>query len=173
MRFVIPVTIVVMQATPIAYAMSRIGQPETSSLITKTSQISEKTEPPSIILHVVKTLAPTPSPKPQEGVILNKTVVSTSSDHFELLTEAGIAKSDQKYADYIIMREGSYRYNAEEPKTHAYGACQALPGSKMAIAGDDWRTNVITQLKWCNIYAMQRYHSWYKAYLFKIANGWW
>ena len=41
----------------------------------------------------------------------------------------------------------------------AYGIPQALPGSKMASAGADWRTNGITQVKWMIGYVNSRYGS--------------
>jgi hypothetical protein len=41
----------------------------------------------------------------------------------------------------------------------AYGLPQANPGTKMASAGPDWRTNPITQLKWMHSYSVQRYGS--------------
>lgn len=54
----------------------------------------------------------------------------------------------------------------------AYGAPQALPGSKMSSAGPDWATNIWTQIKWmigyvrkyggsCGAEAFQRSHGWY------------
>ncbi len=41
----------------------------------------------------------------------------------------------------------------------AYGIPQALPGSKMASAGADWRTNGKTQIKWMVGYVNGRYGS--------------
>lgn len=35
-----------------------------------------------------------------------------------------------------------------DPYNHAYGIPQSNPGSKMASAGSDWKTNPITQIKW-------------------------
>ncbi|MEI9914097.1 MAG: hypothetical protein WDN66_03915 [Candidatus Saccharibacteria bacterium] len=54
-----------------------------------------------------------------------------------------------------------------------YGLCQATPGYKMASAGSDWATDPITQLKWCNGYAVSRYGGWYNAYVHWINNGNW
>ena len=34
----------------------------------------------------------------------------------------------------------------------------------MASAGSDWATNPVTQLRWCNGYAQDRYGSWAAAY---------
>jgi hypothetical protein len=41
----------------------------------------------------------------------------------------------------------------------AYGIPQAYPGTKMASAGPDWRTNPETQLRWMIGYARSRYGS--------------
>jgi hypothetical protein len=35
-----------------------------------------------------------------------------------------------------------------DPYDHAYGIPQANPGTKMASAGSDWKTNPATQIKW-------------------------
>lgn len=76
---------------------------------------------------------------------------------------AGIAPGDYQYADYIISHESGWRPTASGIGG-AYGLCQALPGGKMASAGADWATNPVTQLKWCNGYAVGRYGSWAAAY---------
>ncbi|MFD5161047.1 peptidoglycan DD-metalloendopeptidase family protein [Streptomyces hawaiiensis] len=44
--------------------------------------------------------------------------------------------------------ESGWRWNADNPTSDAYGIPQALPGSKMASAGSDWRTNPQTQIRW-------------------------
>ncbi|SEE36375.1 Transglycosylase SLT domain-containing protein [Streptomyces sp. 2231.1] len=47
----------------------------------------------------------------------------------------------------IVTRESTWNYRALNP-SGAYGLVQAYPGSKMAGAGADWRTNPATQIKW-------------------------
>jgi uncharacterized protein YabE (DUF348 family) len=85
---------------------------------------------------------------------------------------AGIGPGDYKYADYIISHESGW-----QPTSNgiggAYGLCQALPGSKMASAGSDWATNPVTQLRWCNGYAVDRYGGWSGAYSHWVASGNW
>jgi tape measure domain-containing protein len=56
-------------------------------------------------------------------------------------------------------KESGWRVNATNPSSGAYGIPQALPGSKMAAAGPDWRTNPITQIRWGLSYIKQRYGS--------------
>lgn len=48
----------------------------------------------------------------------------------------------------LIMGESGWRWNATNPTSGAYGIPQALPASKMASAGKDWKTNPDTQLRW-------------------------
>jgi hypothetical protein len=43
----------------------------------------------------------------------------------------------------------------------------------MASAGSDWRTNPVTQLRWCDGYATGRYGSWSGAYSFWLRSGYW
>ncbi|MFH9726248.1 peptidoglycan DD-metalloendopeptidase family protein [Streptomyces sp. NPDC017254] len=44
--------------------------------------------------------------------------------------------------------ESGWNYRATNPTSGAYGIPQALPASKMASAGADWRTNPETQIRW-------------------------
>ncbi len=72
----------------------------------------------------------------------------------------------------IIIRESMWRINATNPSSGAYGIPQALPGSKMASAGSDWRTNPATQIIWALEYMKQRYGSPCEAWSFKRGHGW-
>ncbi|MFJ5231457.1 transglycosylase SLT domain-containing protein [Kitasatospora sp. NPDC088391] len=58
----------------------------------------------------------------------------------------------------IVKRESGWNYTAMNP-SGAYGLVQAFPGSKMASAGADWRTNPATQIKWGLNYMNGRYGS--------------
>lgn len=44
--------------------------------------------------------------------------------------------------------ESGWRWDAENPSSGAYGIPQALPASKLASAGSDWKDNAGTQIKW-------------------------
>lgn len=48
----------------------------------------------------------------------------------------------------LWTKESGWRWNADNPSSDAYGIPQALPGSKMASAGSDWKDNAGTQIKW-------------------------
>ena len=96
-----------------------------------------------------------------------------AGSHEDWMSRAGISPSDYGYVNYIVTRESHWNPLARNRSSGATGLCQALPGSKMASAGSDWATNPITQLRWCNGYAVGRYGSWAKAYQFWTANHWW
>ncbi len=85
---------------------------------------------------------------------------------------AGIGPGDYHYADYIISHESGWQPTISGIGG-AYGLCQALPGSKMSSAGADWASNPVTQLRWCNGYAVGRYGSWGAAYSHWTSNGNW
>lgn len=56
-------------------------------------------------------------------------------------------------------KESGWNYKATNPSSGAYGIPQSLPGSKMASAGADWRTNPQTQINWGLNYIKGRYGS--------------
>ncbi|MDN3296654.1 transglycosylase SLT domain-containing protein [Streptomyces ficellus] len=72
----------------------------------------------------------------------------------------------------IVDHESSWNYRATNASSGAYGLVQALPGSKMASAGADWRTNPATQIKWGLNYMNERYGSPCGAWDFWQANNW-
>lgn len=115
-----------------------------------------------------------------------------SAEKEQIMAAAGVSPSDYSYAAYIIDHENAswcptrWQGQVHCPETYAekfagaessaqvgYGLCQSTPAIKMATAGADWRTNPVTQMKWCASYAQGRYGSWAAAYRFKVANGWW
>lgn len=72
----------------------------------------------------------------------------------------------------IIIKESGWNHTATNPTSGAYGLVQALPGSKMASAGADWRTNPITQINWGISYMNGRYGSPCGAWSFWLNNHW-
>lgn len=72
----------------------------------------------------------------------------------------------------IVNNESSWDYTATNASSGAYGLVQALPGTKMASAGADWRTNPATQIKWGLSYMNERYGSPCGAWSFWQANQW-
>ncbi|MFJ3668163.1 transglycosylase SLT domain-containing protein [Streptomyces sp. NPDC090106] len=72
----------------------------------------------------------------------------------------------------IVEHESGWNVSATNASSGAYGLVQALPGSKMASAGSDWKTNAKTQIKWGVDYMNSRYGSPVGAWNFWQANGW-
>ncbi|WP_316295797.1 CHAP domain-containing protein [Clavibacter michiganensis] len=59
--------------------------------------------------------------------------------------------------DSLWIGESGWNPLAENSSSGAFGIPQALPGNKMASAGDDWQTNPITQVKWGLDYIRGKY----------------
>lgn len=129
---------------------------------------------------------------PVKQIVARGATVYVSPDHESIMAAAGISPSDYGYAGYIIDHENATwcptrwqgtnscpayyqeKYpGAENDTSLGYGLCQSTPAIKMASAGSDWRTNPVTQMRWCAGYAISRYGSWQAAYEFKVAKGWW
>ncbi|MFF4346393.1 transglycosylase SLT domain-containing protein [Streptomyces sp. NPDC001530] len=72
----------------------------------------------------------------------------------------------------IVEHESGWNPSATNASSGAYGLVQALPASKMASAGPDWKTNPATQIKWGLDYMNSRYGSPVAAWSFWQANGW-
>lgn len=74
--------------------------------------------------------------------------------------------------DSLWMRESGWNTYAENPSSGAYGIPQSLPGSKMATAGSDWRTNPATQISWGLSYISGRYGTPCGAWAHSESVGW-
>ncbi|EMF30815.1 transglycosylase SLT domain-containing protein [Streptomyces pseudogriseolus] len=72
----------------------------------------------------------------------------------------------------IVSHESGWNPQATNASSGAYGLVQALPASKMASAGSDWKTNPATQIKWGLDYMKDRYGSACDAWSFWQANNW-
>lgn len=72
----------------------------------------------------------------------------------------------------IVSHESGWDSHASNPSSGAYGLVQALPGSKMASAGADWKTNPKTQIEWGLDYMNDRYGSPCGAWSAWQSQGW-
>jgi len=77
-----------------------------------------------------------------------------------------------RYLVQLWNSESSWNVYAQNPYSGAYGIPQAVPGSKMASAGPDWRTDAATQIRWGLGYIKQSYGSPRLAWLHEAADGW-
>jgi murein DD-endopeptidase MepM/ murein hydrolase activator NlpD len=80
----------------------------------------------------------------------------------------------KQYGCLVLLwnRESGWNYRADNPSSSAYGIPQALPGSKMASAGADWRTNPATQIRWGLGYIRARYGTPCGAWAHSQSSGW-
>lgn len=91
----------------------------------------------------------------------------------ELAADRGWGDKQFGCLEALWTRESGWSTTAGNKSSGAYGIPQALPGSKMASAGPNWRTDAETQIKWGLGYIAGRYgtpcgawshfqsHNWY------------
>jgi hypothetical protein len=89
-----------------------------------------------------------------------------------LLLEYGFPLDQMSCLDSLWTRESGWNHLAENPSSGAYGIPQSLPGNKMAVYGDDWRTNPVTQIRWGLSYIDNRYGTPCSAWGFFQRNNW-
>jgi hypothetical protein len=77
-----------------------------------------------------------------------------------------------RYVNWLWDRESSWNVYATNPYSGAYGIPQAVPGSKMASAGANWRTSASTQIRWGLRYIRSRYGKPSQAWAHERAYGW-
>jgi hypothetical protein len=64
-----------------------------------------------------------------------------------LVLRRGWSETQWGCLEQLWTRESNWRVDAQN-RSGAYGIPQALPATKMAMMGSDWRTNPITQIQW-------------------------
>jgi hypothetical protein len=72
----------------------------------------------------------------------------------------------------LWQKESNWSYTAYNASSGATGIPQALPGSKMATAGSDWKTNAATQVAWGLDYIDRAYGSPCAAWSHSQAVNW-
>jgi hypothetical protein len=112
------------------------------------------------------TPAPTPKPKPRV-VVIPDTVANA-----KIYARNRLGATQYACLDKIFTYESKWNPLAENPSSGAYGIPQALPGSKMAAFGSNWRTSPLTQVKWGIWYVEDRYGSACAAWDHIEATGW-
>lgn len=89
-----------------------------------------------------------------------------------LLPSYGWDQSQMGCLVSLWNRESGWNASAMNASSGAYGIPQSLPGSKMASAGADWRTNPATQIRWGLGYIKSTYGSPCGAWGHSQATGW-
>lgn len=105
-----------------------------------------------------------------------KVVVTDPSENVQIGRRLAAGRGwgeDQFYCLYQLWsRESGWSTTAGNPSTGAYGIPQALPGSKMAANGSDWRFNPSTQISWGLGYVAGRYGNPCSAWNTFQSRGW-
>lgn len=76
-----------------------------------------------------------------------------------LVSARGWSNGEYQCLLTLWQRESNWNPYAHNASSGAYGIPQSLPGSKMASAGADWKTNPVTQINWGLGYIANRYGS--------------
>jgi hypothetical protein len=112
---------------------------------------------------------------PLKRKVVVRASVNSGNPHAVAAAEAaryGWGASQLSCLNLLWNRESGWNYLARNPSSGAYGIPQALPGSKMASAGADWRSSARTQIRWGLGYIQARYGSPCGAWGHSRATGW-
>jgi hypothetical protein len=107
---------------------------------------------------------------PPPGVVVDRAAAKAYAA--SMLPAYGWGSDQFRCLDLLWTRESGWRANAYNASSGAYGIPQSLPGSKMASAGADWRTNAATQIDWGLSYISARYGSPCEAWAHSEAYNW-
>lgn len=125
----------------------------------------ERTEVSSVVLEepvnkIVQVRAKQTTSRSSSG----RTYISGSVAEYQAYARARCSAYGWSTADFNCLvalwnKESKWNPNAYDSGSGAYGIPQALPASKMATAGTDYRTNYKTQINWGLSYISSRYGS--------------
>jgi hypothetical protein len=111
--------------------------------------------------------------QPREAITVRTVALTSPSGSPQQIARHLIGNSTQfQCFSNIVSRESGWNHHAVNASSGAYGLVQALPGTKMASAGADWRNNPTTQIKWGLSYMDSRYGSPCAAWSFWQAHNW-
>lgn len=91
---------------------------------------------------------------------------------YHLMLDFGFDRTQWQYLDALWHRESGWNHLAENPSSGAYGIPQSLPATKMAVVGDDYRSNPETQIRWGLAYIAARYGNPQGAWAHSERVGW-
>ena len=150
-----------------------------SSQPTSTSSIPQETSPQEVSVSVsVNNQTPQNSVGPSNTASaapeLSSNLEHLAGNKANWLRAAGIPESDWPYVDYIVTRESNWRHDIwNQQGSSAYGLCQSMRNLWGDTWEDDFMTNPVTQLRWCDNYAHERYGGWQQAAAAWKRQSWW
>lgn len=175
----IAATVFLTESTPLAYASGSVAAPA----VTRVAVVAAQPAGLARFAAVKASFAKVTKPKTVPKVIAKKRAAvspykfgSNRYNHWFAQTYMK-AKYRWNFSQYacvanIWVRESGWNQSAYN-RSGAQGIPQAMPGSKMAKFGRDWRTNPVTQIKWgldyiknvygspCNAWNFWQNHQWY------------
>lgn len=89
-----------------------------------------------------------------------------------MLADRGWGSDQYNCLVSLWNKESGWNVYAHNVASGAYGIAQALPGSKMASVGSDWKTSAKTQITWGLGYIEGRYGSPCGAWASSESRGW-
>lgn len=113
----------------------------------------------------------TPAPPPPPTPVTAPSLLGPRAIAASLLAQRGWG-SQYQCLNLLWTRESNWSITASNASSGAYGIPQALPGSKMATVGADWRYNAATQITWGLNYIGGRYGGPCGAWGHSQAYGW-
>ena len=138
----------------------------------------ERTEVSAVVLEepvnkIVQVRAKQTTSRSSSG----RTYISGSVAEYQAYARARCSAYGWSTADFNCLvalwnKESKWNPNAYNSGSGAYGIPQALPASKMATAGTDYRTNYKTQINWGLSYISSRYGSPSAAWSHSKSKGW-
>lgn len=124
---------------------------------------------PREVFRVARVDLSSPARPPERRVHVVRATVASARAY----ARAALGERQWGCFDELMQRESGWDPTELNPDSGAYGIPQALPGSKMRVAGRDWRTNPVTQVRWAiEVYIPRRYGSPCAALSFWDGNGW-
>ncbi|WP_298462147.1 ubiquitin-like domain-containing protein [uncultured Cellulomonas sp.] len=164
------------------YAVSTVGGVEVSRTVLAEVLVGEPVEQ---VVHVGTKPAPV-APPPAPARSGSSGSAGSAGSSAPISVDPGSAQAiardmllargwgDDQFSCLVKLwkKESGWRVDAANPRSSAYGIPQALPGSKMASAGADWRTNPATQITWGLGYIAGRYGTPCGAWSHSQAKHW-
>ena len=145
---------------------------EGKKVVTYDIKLENDVEVERVLLQEIVTV------NPQRRLVARgtKIIISNPSENVQIGQSLAAARGwtgEQFYCLYQLwQKESGWSTTAGNPSSGAYGIPQALPGTKMATVGSDWRSNPATQISWGMGYIAGRYGTPCAAWSTSQARGW-
>ena len=144
------------------------AEPQTNKQSSQAVAAEPAVEPAAEIQYV-----PTPTTVPKAPAPESKQHQLTE-EYMDWLRQAGISEADWYYVWYIVNKESNWRpFLWNQQGSSAFGLCQRMMSIHKLEEGDNYMTDPVAQLIWCDRYAHERYGSWQNAYNAWKRKHWW